>query len=61
MNKKSRLAILLGILSAGAVCFGFWCSGYDFDVRGKDALGCYLLSLLVGGSLGLLIAFAPTD
>lgn len=45
---KTIKSILVFILVVALVCGGFWLSGYNFNCRGAEALGCALMSSVLG-------------
>ena len=44
---KDVLAFILGVV---LVVVGAWLAGFDFNIRGREALILYVFSLYAGGS-----------
>ncbi len=58
---RAVLCVLVSVLAILLVIAGFWLSGFNFDIRGAKAVGCFISALFAGLFCGLLTAAITSD
>lgn len=58
---KMLICLIVAVIAAVAVVFGFWLHGFNFDERGSMAIGCYVTALFSAAMIGLLAAVVVND
>jgi hypothetical protein len=62
LKTRTKWAAAAAVATVLNVLFAFWLSGFDFDERGVEALGCYLICMVCGGlSFGVVMQLSGTS